>query len=235
MSVDPSRKLAPFRAAQLDPAGISTCPSFKLSWLHCISLFAKTNSWALSSSSYATRITLRRCALIRADLVPSDGDSRVGHGRDIKWTSFRSGGEVHIFVVHAERVWMVLMLILLALLPSRASRPSTASPRMTDEETADMLNERFRSGRPSNHPAQAGVFVSQPDGIRDPARPWLPCSAGSACAASGFGDRLSGSVINTRLPKVFSKSRGGLVLSPRVVRVHCACEALSMLPCANLP
>ena len=119
--------------------------------------------------------------------------------------------------------------VVLAVLPTASPMPNPAPPSMTDDEMVKALNERFRAGHPSNNPAEAGVFVSQFDIIRDPIRPWLPCSADSACAANGLADRLSGTVINHRLPRLFSKSLGGVVLSPSAVRLHCACESLDIV------
>ena len=58
--------------------------------------------------------------------------------------------------------------------PPLSSTPPPAGPPVS---IIDRINKRFAHGKPTKDYAEAGVFVSQFDGMRDPSSPWLPCAA----------------------------------------------------------
>ena len=62
---------------------------------------------------------------------------------------------------------------------------------------ADVINERFMQGHPSNSMAEAGVFISQIDVMHHPTKPWLPCPLDDRTVWCWWlGDRIPGSVIS---------------------------------------
>ena len=65
----------------------------------------------------------------------------------------------------------------------------------------------------------AGVLVHQFDGT-EADEPWLPCRAPRWCA--NFGDRLSVSLLNARLPYTFKEGAVGMVLSSTVTSIRCS-------------
>ena len=102
--------------------------------------------------------------------------------------------------------------------------PAPLAPENGIHDLVDVLNERFRSGRPSNDLTEAGVVVHQFDdaGFNTTTRvaksggvskwaPWTPCPKGQWC--NKFSDRFSTSVINAGAPYAFSAHNGGLVIS----------------------
>mmetsp|Transcript_27120 Transcript_27120/g.62216 ORF Transcript_27120/g.62216 Transcript_27120/m.62216 type:complete len:607 (+) Transcript_27120:74-1894(+) len=101
-------------------------------------------------------------------------------------------------------------------------QPSRPPLLLGPQPRAQLINQRFREGHPSNILTEAGVFLSQFDGMRDEERPWLPCRQGTWCGNSGYGDRFSGSVINARLPNLYSSTLGGVIVSPFAVKLRCA-------------
>ena len=58
------------------------------------------------------------------------------------------------------------------------------------------------------------------DDTGDESEPWLPCKPPRWCA--DFGDRISASMINRRLPYVFKEGSVGMVLSPTRARISCS-------------
>ena len=78
---------------------------------------------------------------------------------------------------------------------------------------ADEINSRFLNGRPSVSLAEAGVVIHTFDDFEDwdSQRPWMVCSS---LRCQGEVDHLSASLINARVPVLFSGGGAGLVLSP---------------------
>lgn len=82
------------------------------------------------------------------------------------------------------------------------------------------LNQRFRNGQPSSSLSEAGVLVRQMDSLNPSDEMW-----GAAVVDDGkFGDRLAASIVNARLPYMYSTSAVGLVLNPESVQggVYCS-------------
>ena len=84
------------------------------------------------------------------------------------------------------------------------------------------LNHRFARGQPSNELDQTGVLLHQLDAMDDGHNEpeWLPCPAHQWC--HDFGDRFSASIVNSRLPFIFSPRNAGFVLNPAKVSINCA-------------
>ena len=59
------------------------------------------------------------------------------------------------------------------------------------------------------------MHVGRPGHLLD--AEWTPCSPDEWCA--DYGDRLSASLFNRRLPSIFALDRAGFVLDPTQVRV----------------
>lgn len=103
------------------------------------------------------------------------------------------------------------------------------------------LNVRYARGRASNLLDEVGVMVHQVDAldeshVGDNPMPWLPCphlsNASWACADNKYADHLSASILNPRVPYVYSDDAVGFVVSPAYAVVRCsfpteyACAAL---------
>ena len=76
---------------------------------------------------------------------------------------------------------------------------------MTPAKIVEELNRRFESGHPSNDPEEAGIYIRMIDHESKDA-PWLP-------SPKFFGgkwdvERLSGSVVNRRLPNIYMGNEG---------------------------
>lgn len=82
----------------------------------------------------------------------------------------------------------------------------------------ESLNARFVAGHPSAELEEAGVLIHMFDDTESD-EPWLPCKAPRWCAK--FGDRMSASLINHRLPYVFKEGALGIILSSRT-SVRCS-------------
>ena len=102
-------------------------------------------------------------------------------------------------------------------------------PRQPSESVVEVINARWRAGKPTSSVDGAGVFVSQIDVTHDAARPWLPCSSDPDRAWCWWlSDRLPGSVTNAATPHVFmganglSPIKGGIVVAPVGVGIQCA-------------
>ena len=83
------------------------------------------------------------------------------------------------------------------------------------------INARFLSGRPADDLHDVGLIVRH----ADPGAPWLP-STGVYDGDPGLSDRMSGSIINARLPYTFSNSAVGIILNPARLTsgaTPCAC------------
>ena len=87
-----------------------------------------------------------------------------------------------------------------------------------------LLNARYLHGQSSNDTAAAGILIHQLDGIdlgdlRDDfgrlKKPWMPCPQTGMTWCSDIGDRLSASIINARLPHLFSDVAAGFIVNPR--------------------
>ena len=96
------------------------------------------------------------------------------------------------------------------------------SPPSAPLTPVERLNERFERGQPGSDLARAGVLVHQfdtPDAVRYN-NPWRPCPADKWC--SKWADRYSTSIINRRIPHVFSADESGFVVRPLAVEILCA-------------
>lgn len=95
------------------------------------------------------------------------------------------------------------------------------------------LNARFARGRPSNRLQEVGVVVHQIDALDEEhvgtnPVPWLACTATDAdsttpaCAEERYSDHLSGSVINRKVPFIYSDDAVGFVVTPEHATVRCS-------------
>ena len=114
--------------------------------------------------------------------------------------------------------------------PSHTTQLSSSPPKNNTSsspfaQTIAAINRRFDSGRPSNHPESAGVFVRIIDHLTDTEDwehgPWLPSKDPRRA------DRFSGSVINRRAPAIFMGKNGrgvpGFVLSAPLAHAGLLC------------
>ena len=88
--------------------------------------------------------------------------------------------------------------------------------------TAQYLNDQYRLGRPSNDIYQAGLLVHAFDSFdqqRGGSPLWLPCSV-DWCAK--FADRLSATIINAHLPKLYGEADAGYILNAMITPVFCS-------------
>jgi len=92
----------------------------------------------------------------------------------------------------------------------------------------DQLNHRYREGRPSSNLVEAGVLVHLFDGGDDYNKPWLPCTDNEWCRR--FPDRVSLSLINQRVPFLYTYKEAGMIIAPFATEVLCsfATDGLSM-------
>ena len=121
--------------------------------------------------------------------------------------------------------------------PLPPTAPPSIPPTQPPPSIADVINRRFRYGRPSASLAEAGVLIHQFDGYGLAGQPWRPGWGGNmqmACAPSGScnqpSDRASASLIyagertgrpdRTRIP-LFAPG-AGVVLNPAVATLLCA-------------
>jgi hypothetical protein len=95
------------------------------------------------------------------------------------------------------------------------------------------LNARFRGGRPSTIPSEAGVLIHSWDKMEDPEQPWLPCLQ-ERCERHERGKTnfLPASIIyyamphpNSTIPMFGGGLRGGVVLRPMPSELRCAYPA----------
>ena len=83
------------------------------------------------------------------------------------------------------------------------------------------INARFLSGYPSNNVALAGVVVHQTDWMDGG---WVNGDEGRAWTVDPYhSDRFAASLINKRLPHMYSTSAVGFVLNPAEVSGHILC------------
>ena len=80
-------------------------------------------------------------------------------------------------------------------------------------DAASLLNQRFRSGHPSDNLGEAGVLVRQMDSLNSNDDMWKKAAIGDG----KWDDRLAASLINAKLPHMYSTSAVGLVLRPSAV------------------
>ena len=85
----------------------------------------------------------------------------------------------------------------------------------------ERLNARFNAGRPSNDIGLVGVMMRNFEGMAGRySAAWEPCSDNEFCARAG--DRLAASVVNARMPHLYSFDAGGVVISPASAKVLCS-------------
>ena len=83
------------------------------------------------------------------------------------------------------------------------------------------LNSRFRSGAPSDDLHAAGVLVRIFEGMGGRhAAAWEPCRDDEFCARAG--DRPASSIVNAKMPHLFSFDAPGMVVNPKVARLLCS-------------
>lgn len=111
--------------------------------------------------------------------------------------------------------------------PPSAQPALPPPPPPPPQPLASMLNLRFSSGHASNDLSRAGVLLHLFDDIEDQARPWRGCphgnarpGAGSECAT--YGNRLSCSIISSRLGTSVFTDGAGVVYNPNSASVLCA-------------
>jgi hypothetical protein len=106
--------------------------------------------------------------------------------------------------------------------PTRSASPPLPAP--PPPSMAARLNARYRAAEPSSNLSRAGILIHQLDGIdlgelRDDfgrlRMPWMPCPATGMTWCSDIGDRVSASIINARLPYLFSDVAAGFLVSPQ--------------------
>lgn len=86
------------------------------------------------------------------------------------------------------------------------------------------LNRRFEHGRPSKDIGSAGVIARLFDPSEDPKEPWRPCS-NQKLWCKVYGDRMPASIINKRVPWLYSKgdsALAGFLIAPQTVSLYCA-------------
>ena len=122
-----------------------------------------------------------------------------------------------------------VVFLLLALEARGAELHSSGAnllpPAPDDDAIVAALNARFLAGRPSDRLEEAGLVVRQVD-HNDNRLPWV--AGGSEwITREGFSDRLSGAVINTRVPFLYSATAPGLIFRPSDLEeghvVACGC------------
>ena len=93
---------------------------------------------------------------------------------------------------------------------------------------AASLNEMFVHGQPSNVVTETGIMVHQLDALdlgrveAETNQPWQPCAVKGPSWCAKFGDRLSVSIINQKLPYVFSDHATGFIINPKLATIFCA-------------
>ena len=119
-------------------------------------------------------------------------------------------------------------------LPPISPPPSPFPPLVAagTQAVLDRLNWRFAHGRPSNAMGEVGVLVHQIDALDEThvgenPTPWLPCVPrqgipDEACASSRFADHISASVLNPKVPFVYSDDAVGFVVAPGHAVVRCS-------------
>ena len=102
-------------------------------------------------------------------------------------------------------------------LPPLPPSPAPAPPPPWSPGGAGRINHRFLNGFPSNDLALAGVLVHQTDTMDATDEPWAPQRGSHA-------DRLAASIVNARLPYMYSTSAVGVVLRPDLAQglIRCA-------------
>ena len=108
----------------------------------------------------------------------------------------------------------------------RPSGPPPPAPHQSPPPLSPtaLLNARYLHGQSSNDTAAAGILIHQLDGIdlgnlRDDfgrlKKPWMPCPQTGMTWCSDMGDRMSASIINARLPHLFSDVAAGFIINPQ--------------------
>jgi len=105
----------------------------------------------------------------------------------------------------------------LAPSPSPAAPPLPARPPPWPPGGAPSINARFVHGQPSNVLQVAGVLVHQADTMDAWDAPWQT-------ASGRFEDRLAASLVNSRLPYMYSTSATGFVLRPALAQGVIRCS-----------
>jgi len=93
-------------------------------------------------------------------------------------------------------------------LPSPPSPPPVPPSDPTAASVVARLNRRFSLGSANMDPSQPGVIVHQFEAFTsDIAALWTPCSPNAWCRS--LGDRISASLINSKLRGLYNPSEGG--------------------------
>ena len=105
---------------------------------------------------------------------------------------------------------------------------------VTHSSTVDAINRRFRDGQPSNNLSLVGVIIHQLDGTEDAQERWRPCFAASGQPESQtkqrmtlfskrcVNDRISASIVNSKMLRIYDPSGPGIVIAPSAARVLCS-------------
>ena len=89
------------------------------------------------------------------------------------------------------------------------------------EEVAGCLNERYRRGKQSSEPAEAGILVSQWDIQHIFEKPWLPYAPDW-----DVSDHYTGTLKNDAMPTgLWNRDLPGFVVSPSATRIFCGYSA----------
>ena len=112
------------------------------------------------------------------------------------------------------------------LMPPDPPPPQPFPPLLAKDAQAnlDRLNAQFVRGHASNNLLDVGILVHQLDTL-DEAHPGenpTPWLQQHECPESGCADHLSGSIINRKVPYIYSDDAVGFVMSPEQAVVRCA-------------
>ena len=120
------------------------------------------------------------------------------------------------------------------LWPPTPPPPSPFPPLVAKDLQATLahLNARFEQGHPSDELRQLGLFIHQIDAldeayVGESPTPWLACAPSlankpAACSAQQYQDHLSASVINRKVPFVYSDDAVGFIIAPQHAVVRCS-------------
>ena len=103
--------------------------------------------------------------------------------------------------------------------PPLPAPPPPPPPPEPASDVVQRLNARFRQGAPSNELAAAGVLMRCAEGMAGRHTPaWEPCAADEFC----YSPSLAASLVNTRMPHLWSSTFEGFVVAPAAVVMRCA-------------
>ena len=103
------------------------------------------------------------------------------------------------------------------------------------------LNARYTNGHPSNLLRETGILLHQIDAldenrVGENPTPWLPCTPKPedvdsppglelghlGCAAQQYSDHLEGSIINPKVPFLYSDDAVGFIVAPEHAELRCS-------------